>query len=64
VSESILLTDISPDTLSEAVQLLDGWDVKQVPAEQLPRAVGGGTENGVRAVLIESEDPTILRATI
>ena len=64
MSESILLTDVSPDSLNDAVRLLDGWEVKHVPADQLPRAVGGGAENGVRAVLIESEDPTILRATI
>ncbi len=64
MSESILLTDISPDTLSDAVQLLDGWEVKQVPAEQLARAVGGGVDSGIRAVLIESEDPSILRTTI
>src|SRR5262245_42158187 len=64
VSESILLTDVSPDSLNDAVRLLDGWEVKQVPADQLARAVGGGAENGVRAVLVESEDPTILRSTI
>jgi len=64
VSESILLTDISPDTLNAAVQLLDGGDVKQVPAEQLARAVGAGSDSGIRAVLIESEDPSILRTTI
>jgi EAL domain-containing protein (putative c-di-GMP-specific phosphodiesterase class I)/GGDEF domain-containing protein len=64
VSESVLLTDVSPDALNEAVQLLDGWEVKQVPAAQLPSLVGGGAEIGVRAVLIESEDPSILRETI
>ena len=64
MSESVLLTDVSPDALNEAVQLLDGWEVKQVPAAQLPSLVGGGAESGVRAVLIESEDPSILRETI
>jgi EAL domain-containing protein (putative c-di-GMP-specific phosphodiesterase class I)/GGDEF domain-containing protein len=64
VSESILLTDISPETLNDAVQLLDGWDVKQVSAEQLASAVGGGVDSGIRAMLIESEDPSILRTTI
>jgi len=55
MSDSILLTDIDPQELSEAVQLLDGWEVKQVPADQLARAVGGGADSGFRAVLIESE---------
>jgi len=64
VSESVLLTDISPEALSEALRLLDGWEVRQVPAEQLASAVGGAAESGVRAVLIESEDPSILRDTI
>jgi EAL domain-containing protein (putative c-di-GMP-specific phosphodiesterase class I)/GGDEF domain-containing protein len=64
VGESVLLTDLSPESLDEAVRLLEGWEVKQVPAEQLPRVVGGGAESGVRAVLIESDDPTILRETI
>jgi EAL domain-containing protein (putative c-di-GMP-specific phosphodiesterase class I)/GGDEF domain-containing protein len=64
MSDSVLLTDVSPHELHEAIQLLDGWEVEQVPADQLARVVGGGADRGVRAVLIESDDPTVLRSTI
>ena len=62
MSSSILLTDAGSPTLEAAVQQLDGWRVEQVPAAGLAGAVT--TLTGVRAVLVETTDPVILRDVI
>jgi EAL domain-containing protein (putative c-di-GMP-specific phosphodiesterase class I)/GGDEF domain-containing protein len=62
VSSSILLTDSGDPTVEVALQQLEGWRIEQVAAEELPHAVASRT--GVRAVLVESTDPVVLRRVI
>jgi EAL domain-containing protein (putative c-di-GMP-specific phosphodiesterase class I)/GGDEF domain-containing protein len=62
VSESILLTDFDQESLGDAVDRLDGWDVEHVASAELSNAIA--TYSGVRAVLVITEDPTILRTVI
>jgi len=62
VSSSILLTDSSDSALESAMRQLDGWEFERVAAAELPNAVAA--RPGVRAVLVETNDPVILRNVI
>ena len=61
MSESILLTDTDDPTVRQAVALLDGWRAEARPLDDLGTALA---EPGVRAVLITTSDPSLLRASI
>jgi EAL domain-containing protein (putative c-di-GMP-specific phosphodiesterase class I)/GGDEF domain-containing protein len=61
VSESLLLTDTDDTTVREAVALLDGWRAEMRALEDLGAALA---EPGVRAVLITTSDPSLLRSSI
>jgi EAL domain-containing protein (putative c-di-GMP-specific phosphodiesterase class I)/GGDEF domain-containing protein len=61
VSESILLTDSSDPTISAAVALLGGW---RAECRSIPELAGAIADVGVRALLITTSDPTLLRASI
>lgn len=60
MSESILLTDSDLESLEQAVASLEGWRVERVPSAELAEAVA--TRSGVRAVLVDTDDPSLLRA--
>ena len=62
MSESLLLTDSTQPAVEQAVPLLDGWAFERVPESELANAAA--TRPDVRAVLVTSEDPTILRAVV
>jgi EAL domain-containing protein (putative c-di-GMP-specific phosphodiesterase class I)/GGDEF domain-containing protein len=62
VSESILLTDSEQDSIGEAAVQLDGWKVERVGAAEL--AAASASRPDVRAVLVASADPGILRAVV
>ena len=59
MSESLLLTDFDDPALEQAIQTLEGWKLEHVPAAELADALL--QRQGTRAVLISSNDPTILR---
>ena len=61
MSESILLTDSSDPTISAAVALLGGW---RAECRSIPELAGAIGEVGVRALLITTSDPSLLRASI
>jgi EAL domain-containing protein (putative c-di-GMP-specific phosphodiesterase class I) len=61
VSESILLTDTDVATVHDAVALLDGWRAEARALPELSSALG---EPGVRALLLTTSDPTLLRSSI
>jgi EAL domain-containing protein (putative c-di-GMP-specific phosphodiesterase class I)/GGDEF domain-containing protein len=61
VSESVLLTDTDDAAIRQAVALLDGWRAEPRSFAELVSAL---PEPGVRAVLIMSSDPTLMRTTI
>jgi EAL domain-containing protein (putative c-di-GMP-specific phosphodiesterase class I) len=58
----VLLTDSDDPTIERAIALLDGWSIERVQAAKLPAAVA--SRAGVRAVIIETVDPTIIRSTV
>jgi EAL domain-containing protein (putative c-di-GMP-specific phosphodiesterase class I)/GGDEF domain-containing protein len=62
VSDTVLLTDATDGAVVQAVELLDGWRVHQVPESGLAETVT--SMPGVRAVVIASEDPSIIRAVV
>ncbi|HEY9226473.1 MAG TPA: hypothetical protein VIP11_07505, partial [Gemmatimonadaceae bacterium] len=62
MSESVLLTDSSLESLEQALPRLDGWGVERVPSDKLADSVA--TCTGARAVLVESNDPAILRTVV
>ncbi|MFI5229953.1 MAG: EAL domain-containing protein [Gemmatimonadales bacterium] len=62
MSDSILLTDSDLPSLAPAVARLEGWTMERVLAGELPNAVA--SRAGVRAVLVATTDPTILRSVI
>jgi len=62
VSESVLLTDSDEPQLGEAVSQLEGWSLERVHTGELANAVAA--RSGVRAVLLASSDPTVLRTVI
>jgi EAL domain-containing protein (putative c-di-GMP-specific phosphodiesterase class I)/GGDEF domain-containing protein len=62
VSESILLTDSDESALEPAVRQLDGWSIERVRAGELANAVAA--RPGVRAVVVASNSPEVLRAVV
>jgi EAL domain-containing protein (putative c-di-GMP-specific phosphodiesterase class I)/GGDEF domain-containing protein len=61
VSESVLLTDTDDVTIRNAVAMLDGW---RAEARALPELGTALTEVGVRALLLTTSDPSLLRSSI
>jgi EAL domain-containing protein (putative c-di-GMP-specific phosphodiesterase class I)/GGDEF domain-containing protein len=61
VSESILLTDSDDADIRAAVALLDGWRAETRPLTELAAALA---EPGVRALLLTTSDPTLLRSSV
>jgi EAL domain-containing protein (putative c-di-GMP-specific phosphodiesterase class I)/GGDEF domain-containing protein len=61
VSESILITDSDDAEIREAVALLDGWRAETRPLSELASALA---EPGVRALLLTTSDPTLLRSSV
>jgi EAL domain-containing protein (putative c-di-GMP-specific phosphodiesterase class I) len=61
VSESILLTDTDVAAVRDAAALLDGWRAEPRALPELSSALG---EPGVRALLLTTGDPSLLRAGI
>jgi EAL domain-containing protein (putative c-di-GMP-specific phosphodiesterase class I)/GGDEF domain-containing protein len=62
VIESILLTDSDQEAIDPAVAQLDGWRVQRVGSAELAGEVA--SVSGVRAVLVGTEDPSILRDVV
>ena len=62
MSESILLTDSNESALEPAVAQLDGWSIERVRAGELANAVAA--RSGVRAVVVASNSPEVLRAVV
>jgi EAL domain-containing protein (putative c-di-GMP-specific phosphodiesterase class I)/GGDEF domain-containing protein len=62
VSESILLTDSDAPEIARAVGLLDGWRAECVPSSDLTGAACARA--GVRALLITSQDPVVVRRAL
>jgi EAL domain-containing protein (putative c-di-GMP-specific phosphodiesterase class I) len=62
VSDSILLTDSTQPTVEQSLRLLDGWAFERVSSAELANAAA--TRPNVRAVVVTSEDPSILRAVV
>ena len=61
MSESILLTDSDVAVIREAAALLDGW---RAEPRALPELAGALGELGVRALLLTTDDPSMLRSSI
>jgi EAL domain-containing protein (putative c-di-GMP-specific phosphodiesterase class I)/GGDEF domain-containing protein len=61
VSESVLLTDSDDPVIDVAVAKLDGWRAERRALPELGTALG---DQGVRALLIITTDPTLLRSSI
>jgi EAL domain-containing protein (putative c-di-GMP-specific phosphodiesterase class I)/GGDEF domain-containing protein len=61
VSESVLLTDTDDATVRQAVAQLDGWRAERRSLDDLGTALA---EPGVRAVLLTTSDPSLLRTSI
>ena len=61
MSESILLTDTDVAAVRDAAALLDGWRAEPRALPELSSALG---EPGVRALLLTTGDPSLLRAGI
>ena len=61
MSDSILLTDSDDSSIAAAVGQLEGWSVHGVETSQLTEAI---EESGVRALLVVTIDPTLLRSAI
>ncbi|MEO7086097.1 MAG: EAL domain-containing protein [Gemmatimonadaceae bacterium] len=62
MNDFILLTDWEEGPVEEAVKDLDGWRIERVASAQL--AATTSSRAGVRAVVIGTSDPTVLRATV
>jgi EAL domain-containing protein (putative c-di-GMP-specific phosphodiesterase class I)/GGDEF domain-containing protein len=62
VIESILLTDSDQQAIDQAVDQLDGWRAERVSTDELARAVV--SQAGIRAVLVDSTDPSVLREVV
>ena len=61
MSESVLLTDTDDAKVRQAAALLDGWRAEPRAPAELPAALG---EPGVRALLLTTDDPTLLRDSL
>jgi EAL domain-containing protein (putative c-di-GMP-specific phosphodiesterase class I)/GGDEF domain-containing protein len=62
VSDSVLLTNSTDGALDAAIASIEGWSVEHVRVDELASAVT--SRAGVRAVLVESDDPVVLRAVV
>src|SRR5262249_41146793 len=62
VSDSVLLTNSTDQALHAAIASIDGWSVEHARVDELASAVT--SRAGVRAVLVESDDPAVLRAVV
>jgi EAL domain-containing protein (putative c-di-GMP-specific phosphodiesterase class I)/GGDEF domain-containing protein len=62
VSESVLLTDSEQEALPRAVAMLDGWRMERVDSGDLLTSLT--SVPGVRAVLAETTDPSLLRTVV
>ncbi|MCY7380485.1 MAG: EAL domain-containing protein [Gemmatimonadaceae bacterium] len=58
MSESILLTDTDDPVVRQAVALLDGWRAEVRAASDILATLA---ESGIRAVLLTTSDPSLLR---
>jgi EAL domain-containing protein (putative c-di-GMP-specific phosphodiesterase class I)/GGDEF domain-containing protein len=58
MSDFILLTDSDDPAVTVAVGQLESWSVQRVDASRLTEAIG---EAGIRALLVVTTDPTLLR---
>ena len=61
MSESVLLTDSADPSIDAAVAKLDGWHAERRALPELATALG---DAGVRALLLVTTDPTLLRSSI
>ena len=61
MSESVLLTDSADASIDAAVARLDGWRAERRALPELGTALG---DAGVRALLLVTTDPTLLRSSI
>ncbi len=61
VSDSLLLSDSDAAEIREAASLLDGWHTEVRSLGELPAALA---EPGVRALLLTTADPSLLRTSI
>jgi EAL domain-containing protein (putative c-di-GMP-specific phosphodiesterase class I)/GGDEF domain-containing protein len=61
VSESILLSDTDVASVRDAAALLDGWRVESRALPELGTALA---EPGVRALLLTTSDPSLLRSSV
>ncbi|HEY2064537.1 MAG TPA: EAL domain-containing protein [Gemmatimonadaceae bacterium] len=61
MSESLLLTDTDSPAIRQALTQLDGWRARTFGHSELGTALA---EPGVRAVLLATEDPTLLRIAV
>jgi EAL domain-containing protein (putative c-di-GMP-specific phosphodiesterase class I)/GGDEF domain-containing protein len=59
MSDFILLTDSDDPSVAAAVAQLESWTVRQVETAQIGELAG---ESGVRAVLLATTDPSLLRS--
>jgi EAL domain-containing protein (putative c-di-GMP-specific phosphodiesterase class I) len=59
MSDFILLTDSDDPSVTAAVGQLESWSVRRADAEQINDLLG---ESGVRAVLLVTNDPSLLRS--
>jgi len=62
VSEPTVLTDVADATVDRAVAQLDGWTLQRVKSTALVDSIADG--GGVRVVVIESTDPSLLRTVV
>jgi EAL domain-containing protein (putative c-di-GMP-specific phosphodiesterase class I)/GGDEF domain-containing protein len=62
VSEATLLSNASDPAVTAAVALIDGWVLEHVESAQLVDAIGSHPET--RAVLVETNEPSLLREVI
>jgi EAL domain-containing protein (putative c-di-GMP-specific phosphodiesterase class I)/GGDEF domain-containing protein len=61
VSDSLLISDSDATEIRDAAALLDGWQTAVRSLDELPGALA---EPGVRALLLTTADPSLLRASI
>jgi EAL domain-containing protein (putative c-di-GMP-specific phosphodiesterase class I)/GGDEF domain-containing protein len=62
VNEFTLLTDASDPAVERAIARLDDWAVERVESAELAEAAG--TRSGVRAIVVTTDEPSILRAVV
>jgi EAL domain-containing protein (putative c-di-GMP-specific phosphodiesterase class I)/GGDEF domain-containing protein len=62
VNPPVLLTDTSDDAVRAAVSALNGWRLEQRPINELLETLE--TLPDIRAILLTTDDPTVLRAAV